>query len=927
MDDLDNINWSQLLEGQPLDIYNASLNYARSEAAKHNCSYDVPPLMAECDNNIMNPSLVRDVANVIAGLSLGEGEPSEDRMEIPIFANALEGLTWVLETKNLVAELPSLPLHHIILQYVINRVLVNEPEAAELFEDLSLFEIVLAYPVVERDGVSNLAFDFSHHSGEDRIVVTISDPLLYSLCLGYGAGLYAFNITTRAITILGEHLANAPVSVQIPFSVISTMFQTLGNVAYISGLLLKNTDEMGMTHIPGQHFSIGTYSGMDKNRQVPLSYVNSAERLILVLNPWSGLYQFSLKASYYAEKYVFGFQPNTFLQPYNLISMEGMYHQFSNDMRATGGIKCSGSVAIFPSLTTDYDAVDVTEKLVHKRNEVASLLDGVDRQAYSDIKRALIPHTRGGARVKLQQILEAYLIDPTGKSVRSYGDAPGTWLDYLCSGFRIASYDSISDTKRNDTSHQPFQYHDHVLQKCRTKWRNLVTINDVDLRDYSPTAKVGLLLSDAAFEMGFDFNNQAFAHDDLFSHIIGKIHLELEKNGVFICKMYDMTPRLEAALLDVSQYFKMCEFYKPSNSWADNAERYFVAIGYSPTIIKNPSYNLRVQNASLIAQQIDTLRRVLNDGFGYKLEKLPGSIASSLYVDGDVPCQIRVFLSRFRFQSDIFFDTHSGDLSSYTNSDGDVFVKIRWHAPKFPFVNSYVLEESTFGVQTKGRFLSDPFVFHTGYLATQCEKFSFLYLEPLTAAAYGLAPEPAFISLAPRDLAPSEASYVNLTGFYKILSNVGIEVPVPHSFLSLKQIFNYFDLHAFSGRVNCEIPNFHFAMRQFFRAVALRSTRLEAGSQGVKVTFGFRTKKSSTTGTHVAFGSLVKKISGTAGENFPFDSKTAVSSFLPISVVLQQGWTSLGPKFIEFASGQEMAYKSAGPTVRRFFHVLQRNLG
>lgn len=943
---MDSFNWDDVIANTPLDVHTASINYAKAECASHGAEYIEPtyvhvPLPSEF--NLNDQGMVKEVARSIAGFRMSdcrmnfpfkEVELNSDVMTIPIFANALEGLSWRCEVKQLhESQIPPMTISQIVLDYLKTRLTTLYPDLGdEDYDDLSFFEIRMAYPVTDVEPsvqgdtvhVPSLMFGLNYEDTEDRIVITIYDPILYSLITAFGQGLYHFNLVDGSLVIFGEDLMKT--SSLVEFSTIKNVFASVANILYIS-TLMKSADDLGIAPCPATHFSVGTFSSMDVPTHDPIVNVFDNERFINVFNCWSGVYQFSLTANFCADKYVFGFQPNTFLHGFSLTYLPTLFHQFTESMLRSAPASFSGEVVVFPSLSTDNYPSDATAKLIEERNAVSAQIDALpNSKAYSSIKKNLIQHLPGGAKVKLQQILRAYCITLTGRSVRSYGDAPGTWMDYICSNFKIPKYESISDIVNNDSGYTPIQYAPYVLKKLKTLWSEFATIHCADLRAYQPTTKVDVLLSDAAFEMGFDFASQSTAHNDLFTAVLNKVHRELADEGIFIMKMYDMTSPLRDLILNLSQHFKLAEFYKPANSWRDNAERYLICIGYSPKPISPIFYNLLVQDASLIASQTGAVASILEKGFKVHTKKKLGSVVSSLHVTGDIPPAITLMLGRLRFSSVVFMDLHSGSVHSYTNSLGDKFLKIQWHHPSHPFPNSFVVQETVIGYAAGERILSEPMIFHTGYIPSFKGRYDFMYLEPQVASIFTKDYTPMFLSNVSSDHCPKECGLHEISFFLSRWANIILPShrETFSDFLSFKNYMEYVSLTNFANFVAAGFRDFNFTVRQFFRAFSIRRpSQFNLMEGAFEIGYG-STRSGLPLCISSSFSRAKKRVDTTDHFTEFLENEDCFAVSVRYSVLTQEGWTSLSPKYIEYESGAEMAFKSAGPIIREISDRLSK---
>lgn len=390
--------------------------------------------------------------------------------------------------------------------------------------------------------------------------------------------------------------------------------------------------------------------------------------------------------------------------------------------------------------------------------------------------------------------------------------------------------------------------------------------------------------------------------------LLKKAIVELADGGNFIMKIYDLTPKLEHALLDLSSHFGLFELYKPLNSWADNAEQYVVGLNFSKENWSTISHNIKIQAASNVAKQLEAIELVARIGLKHSISVKIPAITTSLVLSGNIPIHLNLVLSNLRFNSDVFMDLHSGEVSTYTNAFGDHFISITWNVPKCPFGNAYVVTKTIIGFEASRRHLPNLYMYHVGFVNDK-ERKRFLYLEPTTASVLTSIYRPLFVSNS--RMVPFECGTVTLDQFGMMLST--------------DEVFNcntdldkleYINLGEFARVAELGFGNVNFALRQLFRANSLYQPKYDNITKiGYDLSYGNSIREPQDIFcTQYGFTKVSKYLQNV--EKFLSCEENFVT-YIHFDLIYRKGWNGFGPKFIEHSSEEEMFTKSAGFEVRR----------
>lgn len=493
----------------------------------------------EKNNNIRNneaaTALFKEIlfkhSGTMSGPIISEPSLSQHAYVVPVFANIIEGLHWETEFKelNAVMDLSIFELLYLYLSFRIESVCDVKEETIDWYN----VKVNLKYPATSFEPyfvgdfsnpkLPELIFDFKMEIVDNVVTLQVYDPILYALVLASEGDWYSYNVTTSNIEIEGIEIFQIT-DAKVDRDLVLSLFKDVGSLLFISSYVLDRVNEHGGVLLPGYKFAFGTYSEMFKSKDRMICSLFNQERFILVLDAWSVITQFSINAVFHRNTCTFGFKPNTLTDVLGFRYLISSFRQLNENNLLSSYDNVHGECTVIPSGVEDYVSTNVYDELLTIRNGLLDqLFMGFN---YSEAKKKVLPHARGGAAIKLNQIMTAYRIDfDQIDRVVSYGDAPGSWLDLILNrASMLTHYDSVSDTEKNQTGCSPCQYYKWLLDKVRYNYSNTVNFINKDLREFIPSEPVNLFLSDVAFEIKEDFHDQSLLHEDLFLAIVKKSH-------------------------------------------------------------------------------------------------------------------------------------------------------------------------------------------------------------------------------------------------------------------------------------------------------------------------------------------------------------------------------------------------------------------
>ena len=188
---------------------------------------------------------------------------------------------------------------------------------------------------------------------------------------------------------------------------------------------------------------------------------------------------------------------------------------------------------------------------------------------------------------KLKEILYDYNIDLINNQITSLAEAPGGFiqclLEYFKNDIQINAITLLSENKKIPRWNRKLINHKQIYFQYGS-------LNNGDLYDLTNVLsmikiinknKCSLITGDGGFDNSGDYNNQEYNSLKLiYSEIFLALNIQ-EKNGTFICKIFDCFLKETISLLYIL-YLSYDEVFihKPLMSRLSNSEKYIICKGY-----------------------------------------------------------------------------------------------------------------------------------------------------------------------------------------------------------------------------------------------------------------------------------------------------------------------------------------------------------
>jgi len=223
------------------------------------------------------------------------------------------------------------------------------------------------------------------------------------------------------------------------------------------------------------------------------------------------------------------------------------------------------------------------------------------------------------------------------KKIDSIAEAPGGFIEFF--NEKTCEINAISlisdDNSIPHWNHSIIRGNNIIINNGKDKTGNIYKLENILYYvKYSGQNKSDIVTGDGGFDYTMNFSNQELdSYPLIYSEILMGLLL-LKKDGIFICKVFDILYLKTIKLLYIlRKVFNKVYIVKPSMSRTTNSEKYMVCVGYkgynkelinimlhnfhSDLEIKVPKKfieNINMFNSFYISKQIEEIKRGVNMG-------------------------------------------------------------------------------------------------------------------------------------------------------------------------------------------------------------------------------------------------------------------------------------------------------------------------
>lgn len=625
----------------------------------------------------------------------------------------------------------------------------------------------------------------------------ITDICLYTLVKRYSK--YAWTLTgSNTLYLPGMDIRDDDELVSM--AVLEDMFVSLSKIIFVTSTLGRNLNMLDMLDYPGYNFSLGTYKlgGVILDK---LERIMQSETLLYVVPYWQNVISWSFTIEIPTNKLNFLYNPMTPFEDFCELkvtyvpSVTPRSKQISNIARNV-------TLRVKENTTTRSDVYDANIKI---RNRLASSLDRV--KSYNKIKDKLYPKSSNGARTKLESILNNYDLKEV-KSALDLGCAPGTWTRSLIENYKIQSVHSVTRTIKGD-----LQMYDDVVDLVSKTPNCYIHFQSVETFINDHTLMFDMIVSDVATNFRY-YVTQAAEHDLLFLSILKYIQC-LNDGGIFVMKLYDLTPTIRLAISKFASHFRNMEFVKPYGSCQTNSEMYLVCSGYKLGCADFSVCEVQVQN--ILYNQIIHLENLIKNGFNkscsYKL--IYHQTQLDLEDISQFPINVQLFLSNLKFSEYLFPELTTGVMYHDVSQLNDKFIRFKWNTPIHPYHNTRYITETAIGYESRDLSLATLCIFHHGFIIQNGKRIDFIYVEKELSPLFSDNYLPTYVSTVTiNGLIDQQYTFSSLHStlrFRKLF-------PSLDDFYTFQSAFKYISLYDVQTYTNLVCPSgVNSALKQFFR--------------------------------------------------------------------------------------------------------------
>lgn len=632
---------------------------------------------------------------------------------IPYFSNNVSGVTVFKEPKNVTNTSTAITLTEIIVGLISAKTGVTVYQFLEQ-TDLTTILLKMDYPMKKLgDNASEMYFTSSVEYNDDFITITINDPILYALVLDYSKHVITTS-TSTTLYILGKDLPDEDEI--ITSKEFDAYFISMAKAIFVSTLLARNIDALGLSDFPSYGFSLGTYH-VDETLFPEFSIIHASNNLVHVLPLWSNVFLASFTVRTAETDFKFSYQLDTFFKHYEQTIATECFPSISDRTRSVTPL----NIRLTLNKTDDcFSTMDVYNANLNLRNKLGSQLSGYAN--YNAVKDKLYTKTPGGAKNKLQAIFQAYDFSPY-ETVLDLGTAPGTWLEYLMNMPNFSRIHAVTRNNRNDIKVYP-----SVLKSIETSHNTQLFYNDSLNYLRETPCTYNLILSDVATKSSYEY--QSLEHDELFVTQMQLMVQKLRLNGAIVMKVFDLTEKLYSKIIPLLKKFQRIDVIKPDGSCPTNAEKYIVAIGYNSNYLTHHHHVVLTFN-KLLCMQIDHLTNLLTNGFNQTINARLNYNRTKLSINSSdsIPYYLFPMLSSLRFSEQLYPEGVSCTISDEKTLLSDRYLHLKWDIPLTIPDRMVVILETSIGYESHSVALQQPFMMHYGVILEDGIMKHFVLLE------------------------------------------------------------------------------------------------------------------------------------------------------------------------------------------------------